>query len=168
MNPTLFNIREMPVPQEPHTQMLQEYADCHSRTVYIIDREVPFPDGEIITSRTDLNGIITHANEAFVLMSGWRREEIIGQPHSILRHPFMPKVAFADLWNTIQQGRKWYGYVKNLRKDGAYYWVYATVIPNIRQGKIQGYTSVRRRAPTDKIAEMSEMYQSLKMQERKE
>ena len=116
--------------------------------------------------RRHLNGIITHANEAFVTMSAWSREELIGQPHSILRHPDMPKAAFADLWHTVSKGEKWHGYVKNLRKDGRYYWVYATVIPNIRNGKIEGYTSVRRRASAAMVAEISDYYQQLCAQER--
>ena len=67
-------------------------------------RKSNFPTANLITSRTDLNGIITHANEAFVTMSAWSREELIGQPHSILRHPDMPKAAFADLWHTVSKG----------------------------------------------------------------
>ena len=78
----------------------------------------------------------------------------------------MPKAAFADLWHTVSKGEKWHGYVKNLRKDGRYYWVYATVIPNIRNGKIEGYTSVRRRASSEMVKEISDYYQQLCAQER--
>lgn len=132
----------------------------------VLNEEVEFPDGKLITSRTDLNGIITHANHAFVHMSAWNRDEIIGRPHSILRHPDMPKAAFADLWHKVSNGEKWHGYVKNLRKDGRYYWVYATVIPNIRKGEIQGYTSVRRRASAEKIREISKLYREMRESER--
>jgi aerotaxis receptor len=97
-----------------------------------VDEEVPYPDGRLIVSRTDLDGIITHANRSFIEMSGYSEEELIGAPHSILRHPDMPKAAFQDLWDTVQSGKIWQGYVKNLRKDGCYYWVKATVIPNVR------------------------------------
>lgn len=159
MNPHIF----IGNPSQAFSRSNRHTANDQS---YILDEEVEFPDGKLITSHTDLNGIITHANEAFVTMSAWSREELIGQPHSILRHPDMPKAAFADLWHTVSKGEKWHGYVKNLRKDGRYYWVYATVIPNIRNGKIEGYTSVRRRASAAMVAEISDYYQQLCAQER--
>lgn len=134
------------------------YTDGTSRLVYATDIEVPFPDGHLIVSRTDLGGIITHANDAFVLMSGYDRAELIGAPHHILRHPDMPKVAFKGLWDDIEAGKKWHGYVKNLRKDGAYYWVYATAVPNVRNGQIVGYTSVRRKPSRTRINELIPLY----------
>lgn len=145
-------------PEQFVREMVLNYYNDRPRTVYVTDVETNYPDGCLITSRTDLNGIITHANEAFVTLSGWAREEIIGQPHAILRHPDMPDAAFADLWTTVQRGEKWNGYVKNLRKDGGFYWVYATVIPNIRHGQIVGYTSVRRKPAREKIAEIEHLY----------
>ncbi|MCP4595795.1 PAS domain-containing protein [Neptuniibacter sp.] len=138
------------------------YFDGSSRTAIIHDREVPYPEGKLIVSRTDTKGIITHANQAFVDMSGYTQEELIGQNHYILRHPDMPAVAFAGLWETLEAGNKWHGYVKNLRKDGAYYWVKATVIPNIRNGEVVGYTSVRRKPSRSKIAESEALYATLK------
>lgn len=137
------------------------YFDGTSRVANVVDREVPYPDGKLIVSRTDPQGIITHANQAFVDMSGYTREELIGVNHYILRHPDMPAVAFAGLWETIEAGKKWHGYVKNLRKDGSYYWVKATVIPNIRNGKLVGYTSVRRKPSRSKIKESEELYATL-------
>ena len=137
------------------------YFDGTSRVATVVDREVPYPDGKLIVSRTDPKGIITHANQAFVDMSGYTREELIGVNHYILRHPDMPAVAFAGLWETIEAGKKWHGYVKNLRKDGSYYWVKATVIPNIRNGKLVGYTSVRRKPSRSKIKESEELYATL-------
>jgi len=137
------------------------YFDGTSRVATVVDREVPYPDGKLIVSRTDPKGIITHANQAFVDMSGYTREELIGVNHYILRHPDMPAVAFAGLWETIEGGKKWHGYVKNLRKDGSYYWVKATVIPNIRNGKLVGYTSVRRKPSRSKIKESEELYATL-------
>ncbi|MBL0125664.1 MAG: PAS domain-containing protein [Betaproteobacteria bacterium] len=138
-----------------------KYFDGSSRHVVIVDHEVPYPEGRLIVSRTDTVGIITHFNQSFVEMSGYTGEEILGAPHHILRHPDMPPAAFKDLWDTIQQGKKWHGYVKNLRKDGAYYWVYATVIPNVRHGKIVGYTSVRRKPSRTKIKEVEILYPTL-------
>ena len=138
------------------------YRDGSHRTVYVVDREVPFPEGSLIVSRTDPEGIITHANQAFVDMSGYAEQELIGEQHCILRHPDMPAVAFKDLWDTMAKGEKWHGYVKNLRKDGAYYWVYATVVPNRRQGKVVGFTSVRRKPSRAKIAAAEALYRTLK------
>lgn len=120
------------------------YADGTSRRVYVTSIETPYPHGKLIVSRTNTAGIITQCNQSFVDMSGYAMDELIGQPHSILRHPAMPAAAFRDLWDTVQAGRQWHGYVRNLRKDGGHYWVYAAVVPNIRDGNIAGYTSVRR------------------------
>ncbi|CAN5128686.1 hypothetical protein BH10PSE16_BH10PSE16_36090 [soil metagenome] len=142
------------------------YTDGSSRTVFATEVEVPFPEGRLIVSRTDLDGILTHANDAFIELSGWVREDLIGTPHHILRHPDMPKVAFKDLWETVAAGKKWHGYVKNLRKDGSYYWVYATAVPNIRNGKIAGYTSVRRKPSRTRIEELIPVYRQWLEQEK--
>ena len=134
------------------------YHDGTMREVFVTNEEVPFPDGKLIVSRTDLAGVITHCNQSFIDMSGYTHDELIGRPHHILRHPEMPAAAFQDLWDTIQQSKQWHGYVKNLRKDGRYYWVYATVIPNIRDGVITGYTSVRRKPSRARIQECIKLY----------
>ena len=144
-----------------HQEAQLQNHDGTQRTVYYNDTETPYPEGRLIVSSTDLNGIILHVNPSFVSMSGYEESELIGQPHAILRHPEMPAAAFKDMWETIQAGNRWQGYVKNLRKDGAYYWVLASVIPNIRAGKIQGYTSVRRKPSREKIAESIALYASL-------
>ncbi len=154
------------LPDQAHRRVLRTDFYGHECAVYCTDTETPFPDGCLAVSRTDLNGIITHANEAFITLSGWSREELVGSAHNILRHPDMPAITFADMWETLQAGRKWHGYVKNLRKDGGYYWVYATVIPNIRHGQIQGYTSVRRKPARAKVAEHSEFYAQILRWER--
>lgn len=143
------------------------YHDGSSRVVYCTDVETPFPDGCLIVSRTDLSGLITHANNAFVRMSGYATAELMGAPHHILRHPDMPAAAFADLWNTVTGGNKWHGYVKNLRKDGSFYWVYATVIPNVRNGVTVSYTSVRRKPSRSKVAAMSALYADMLREEGK-
>jgi aerotaxis receptor len=137
------------------------YADGFRRRIFAVDREVPFPEGRLIVSSTDPAGIITHANESFVAMSGFSLDELMGEQHYILRHPDMPPAAFKGLWDTISQGQKWHGYVKNLRKDGAYYWVHAAVVPNIRNGRIVGYTSVRRKPSRSKVAECAALYPTL-------
>lgn len=137
------------------------YFDGSSRKIYVTEKETVFPKGSLIVSRTDIDGVITHVNQSFVDMSGYTEEEIIGQPHHLLRHPDMPAAAFADLWKTLKNGDKWHGYVKNLRKDGGYYWVYATAIPNKRKGVVQGYASVRREPSRKKINEAIKLYASM-------
>ena len=92
------------------------YWDGSSRMVYTTSNELPYPDGKLIVSRVNLEGIITHANDAFIDISGYERDELIGAPHHILRHPDMPKAAFKDLWEPVQAGKKWHGYVKNLQR----------------------------------------------------
>jgi PAS domain S-box-containing protein len=139
-------------------EVLLQYHDGTSRRVLVTEIEVPYPEGNLIVSRTDPHGIITHVNQSFVEMSGYCREELIGAPHHLLRHPDMPGAAFADLWSTVQQGKRWQGYVKNLRKDGGYYWVRATVIPNVRGGQVVGYTSVRRKPSRSKVEECARLY----------
>ena len=148
---------------------MREYTlrhhDQRERRVQVTDVEVPYPEGKLIVSRTDPQGIITHANPAFVEMSGYSMDELLGQPHYILRHPDMPAVAFGDLWQTLARGEPWHGYVKNLRKDGAHYWVYATVIANVRGGQVVGYTSVRRKPSPTRVAECVELYARLRAEE---
>lgn len=132
-----------------------------SRKVLYTDIETDYPDGKLIVSTTTPEGIITHANQSFVEMSGYSEKELIGSPHSILRHPDMPPAAFQELWDTLKRGDKWQGFVKNLRKDGGYYWVKAIVIPNIREGKLIAFTSVRRKPSKTKVAECIKLYPTL-------
>ncbi|WP_425511203.1 PAS domain-containing protein [sulfur-oxidizing endosymbiont of Gigantopelta aegis] len=149
------------LPGDQYQEAHLKYHDGQERDVLFTDIETEFPDGCLIVSRTDLNGVITHVNKSFVTMSGFEEDELIGQAHYILRHPEMPPAAFGDLWKTVSNKEKWHGYVKNLRKDGGFYWVYATVIPNIREGKIISYTSVRRKPSAKKVAECIKLYPTL-------
>lgn len=137
------------------------HYDGNTRKILYTDIETPFPDGRLIVSVTDIDGYITHANKAFVYMSGHSKEELIGMPHYVLRHPDMPPVAFKGLWDELASTGRWKGYVKNLRKDGGYYWVYASVIANIRGGQLMGYTSVRRRPSQSHIDECTKLYKTL-------
>ena len=141
------------------------YHDGASRIIYDTGIERPYPDGKLIVSRTDLAGNITHVNDAFVEISGYDIDELIGKPHYILRHPDMPKAAYKDLWSTAEAGQKLHGYVKNLCKDGSHYWVYATVVPNVRRGETVGYTSVRRKPSRSKIADATTQYAQMKQDE---
>ncbi len=109
----------------------------------VTDHERTFPESVQLVSTTDLKGITTYANDAFVEISGFSREELIGKNHNIVRHPDMPPAAFADLWQTIKQGKPWMGIVKNRCKNGDYYWVDAYVTPIYDGGSIVGYQSVR-------------------------
>lgn len=151
----------MPKPNETATEHTLTFFDGQTRTVYDTGVERPYPSGKLIVSRTDLNGIITHANDAFIEISGYERDELIGQPQCILRHPDMPKAAYEDLWATVKSGNKWHGYVKNLCKDGSHYWVYATVVPNVRRGETVGYTSVRRQPSRRQIEEAIAKYATM-------
>ncbi|MDX8410190.1 MAG: PAS domain-containing protein [Mariprofundales bacterium] len=111
----------------------------------ITDQEQPFPEGEFLISKTDLAGTITYANRNFCRIAGFSENELIGQPHNIVRHPDMPEAAFAQLWHDIQNGQEWHGLVKNRCKNGDHYWVLATIMPELdAQGSIVGFISVRR------------------------
>ncbi len=142
------------------------YYDKTSEDREVLDEEVPFPEGKLIVSRTDVEGNITHCNQAFIEMSGFTENELIGRPHYILRHPDMPAAAFGDLWNTINTKTKWSGYVKNLRKDGKFYWVYAVVVANVREGKLVGFASVRRKPSRTKINECIDLYKTMLAEEK--
>ena len=128
--------------------------------------ETEIPKDELIISRTDLNGIITYANETFARISGYEVEELIGKPHNILRHPDMPKRVFKELWEMIKSGKSWSGYVKNLRKDRGYYWVFAEVSGVYKDGKLVEYKSMRSWVPKDKRIEMQYKYDDIRYQDR--
>ena len=117
-----------------------------------IEQEVA--DGAFIVSSTDPQGIITSANEEFVRLSGFTLEELVGQPHNIIRHPDMPAAAFEDLWSTVKAGRPWQGIVKNRCKNGDFYWVDANVTPVTEDGVIAGYISIRSKPTRAQIADM--------------
>jgi len=130
-----------------------------------IDEEYRFSDGLIVSS-TDLKGIITYANRKFCEIAGYTKQELTGKNHNIVRHPDMPKAAFKELWDTIQDGKEWTGIVKNLRKDGKYYWVYSHIAPLFdNDGKITGYTAARRPASQNEIEECIPLYKELLEQE---
>jgi PAS domain S-box-containing protein len=104
-----------------------------------------FDRGDIIVSKTDTKGRITYANAVFCAVSGYTLPELIGAPHSLIRHPDMPRAVFKLLWDTILDGREVFAYVKNLSKSGAYYWVFAHVTPSYaKDGQIIGFHSNRR------------------------
>ncbi len=131
----------------------------------IIDEEHIF-DGRAIISETDTKGIITFANRKFCEIAGYTPAELKGQPHNVIRHPDMPKAAFAQMWETIQSGQSWHGLVKNLRKDGRYYWVDTEVTPVKNEaGEITGYIAARKPASRKNITEIIETYKLMKEKE---
>lgn len=102
-------------------------------------------DDDIIISSTDINGTITFANDKFYDIAEYAPGSLVGKPHSVVRHPDMPKIAFADLWSLIKAGKLWQGYVCNLGRNGRVYWVKATAFPCYKNGKITGFLSVREK-----------------------
>lgn len=116
-------------------------------------RETFFPASELIVSKTDLKGRITYANSLFCKVAGYRESELIGQPHSIIRHPDMPRSVFRLLWDTIEARREIFAFVKNMASNGDHYWVFAHVTPSYNgQGEMIGYHS-NRRVPDRKLLE---------------
>jgi PAS domain S-box-containing protein len=129
-------------------------------------RERTFPEDEIIVSKTDLKGIITYANRTFLNVALYSEEEILGQPHSILRHPDMPRCVFKLLWDTIEQGNEIFAYVKNMAKNGDHYWVFAHVTPTFDSARrIVGYHSSRRKPDQHQVQAIDGLYRKLKQEE---
>jgi PAS domain S-box-containing protein len=130
--------------------------------------ERTFGEDEIIVTKTDQRGILTYANEVFLRISVLDEDEAIGQPHSIIRHPDMPRAVFKLLWDTLKERRELFAYVVNLASDGAHYWVLAHVTPSVDStGKVVGYHSNRRKPEPAAIAAATELYARLRAEERK-
>lgn len=114
-------------------------------SVVPVDEEVHFGEEEFIVSKTDIKGRLTYANEVFCRVSEMKTEEVIGQPHSLIRHPDMPRSIFKLLWDSIEAGSEVFAYVKNMSKTGKFYWVLAHVTPSLDgNGEVNGYHSNRR------------------------
>ena len=120
--------------------------------------EFDYPAEQMLVSMTDTKGIITHCNHAFVAVSGYSYDELIGQNHNMVRHPDMPPEAFKDLWSTVGRGRPWTGIVKNRCKSGDHYWVNANVVPILQNGKPKGYMSVRIKPKREQIQAAEALY----------
>ncbi|QJQ16027.1 methyl-accepting chemotaxis protein [Enterobacter hormaechei] len=128
---------------------------------YVTQNEYPLDDDTTLMSTTDLHSYMTHTNDTFVQVSGFTLQELLGQPHNIVRHPDMPKAAFADMWYTLQKGEPRSGIVKNRRKNGDHYWVRANAVPMVRNGQMTGYMSIRTRATQDEVAAVEPLYKAL-------
>lgn len=128
----------------------------------ITQQEFEFPDNATLMSTTDTESYVTYANAAFMQVSGFSLEEIQGQPHNVVRHPDMPKEAFADMWSTLKGGEPWSALVKNRRKNGDHYWVRANATPVVRNGQPAGYMSVRTQASREEIVAAEALYRDFR------
>jgi len=131
------------------------------------DIETKLGDDDFIVSKTNSKGIITYCNQIFIEMSGYSEQELIGKQHNIIRHPDMPRAAFYLLWQTLQKGEEFFAYVKNLRKDGGFYWVYANITPSLSKNSEHAYYSVRRKPSQQKIDLVSTVYAEMLAEEKR-
>jgi len=130
------------------------------------NNEKRFNEDELLVTKTNLKGIITYANQAFINIIGLSEEELMGKPHNIIRHPDMPKIIFKLLWETLKANTEINAYVKNLCADGSYYWVMANVTPSYLNGSVVGYHSARRAPKKESISIIEPLYKKLLSAER--
>jgi PAS domain S-box-containing protein len=124
-----------------------------------LNKEIVMQEGDLIVSKTDIKGRITYGNRAFNEYSGFSENELLGVQHNIVRHPDMPRAVFKLLWDKIQTGQEVFAFVKNIRKDGAYYWVFANITPSYDvQNNLLGYFSVRRKPSVKAIQHIQPLY----------
>lgn len=128
----------------------------------VINNELILDDKSFLVSQTDEKGIIKFANDEFCQYSEYSLEELVGNPHSMVRHKDMPKDAFKDLWQTVQAGERWRGFVKNRTKSNKYYWVFATVFPFSSSDGSKGYISCRRRPSREEVEKYTLIYEQMK------
>lgn len=125
----------------------------------ITKQEKVMSENDFIVSKTDTKGFITYCNQIFIDMSGYTKEELIGSNHNLIRHPDMPAVAFSLAWDLIKKGEEFFGFVKNLKKDGGYYWVFAYITADYdSRGNIVGYSSFRRKPSKAAIDAIAPVY----------
>ena len=136
-----------------------------------LNEEVTFEDlgmiGKPLITKTDLHGKITFVNRNYTILTSYSKDELIGKPHSIVRHPDMPAVAFKEMWDTIDADKVWQGYVKNLRGDGKYYWVVVRIEPIYENGEKVGYIALRKEPELEEIKRKERDYAELKKRESK-
>jgi len=137
---------------------LQTGLNIVRQNLPVTQKEYVIPDGETLMSITDKESHIQYCNASFIEISGYTREELMQQPHNLIRHPDMPPAAFEDMWKTLKGGDAWTGLVKNRRKNGDHYWVRANATPVKRDGVVVGYASVRTKAQADEISATAELY----------
>jgi len=129
--------------------------------------EIRMKEEDFIVSKTDAKGKITYCNEIFIRFSGYEEEELIDQPHNMIRHPDMPRAVYRFMWETLQKKQEFFGIVKNLCKNGAYYWTFANVTPSYDDGQLIGYYSVRRQPSRQIIDLLTPVYQQMVTEEAK-
>lgn len=128
--------------------------------------ECPFGEEELIVTKTNLKGHITYANDVFLRLSKYPPKQVIGAPHSLIRHPDMPRCIFKLLWDTIEAKKEIFAYVVNLAADGDHYWVFAHVTPTLdAQQNILGYHSNRRKPNAGQVSQMKALYAELSREE---
>jgi PAS domain S-box-containing protein len=145
-------------PLERLGPLVQQSTYCNSSRFTAVESEYVLTDEDILISATDTKGIITFANNKFYEIAEYESGELVGRPHNLIRHPDMPKTAFADLWAIIQDGKVWQGYVKNRSRTGRGYWVKANVFPCFEKGKIVGYISIRTKPERARVDRAIEAY----------
>ncbi|EPE83949.1 PAS domain S-box protein [Leptospira noguchii str. 1993005606] len=128
----------------------------------ITNQEITVPINSVLISRTDTKGKISYVSQDFANISGFSEEEMLGEPHNLIRHPDVPSEIFREMWETIKNGNPWSGIIKNRAKSGDYYWVDATVTPVMSEGVISGYMSVRKKATQDQIQRAEVLFYQLK------
>ncbi|NQY22767.1 MAG: PAS domain-containing protein [Campylobacteraceae bacterium] len=131
-----------------------------------MNKEIKLSKNTMIVSETNSKGHIIYANSDFCKISGFTKEELIGKPHSMVRHEDMPRAAFKDLWKTVQKGKTWKGIVKNLCKNGDYYWVNATAYPVEKSNGKHRFISVRIKPTSKEIENAQKMYKKLLKEEK--
>jgi PAS domain S-box-containing protein len=127
-----------------------------------LNEEIPYSEGRVLISQTDLDGNITFVNRKLCEISGYQVNELMGQPHNILRHPEMPKTLFAKMWENINSGQAWNGIIKNLAKDGRFFWTDIEILPaKDNADKITGFIAVMKPASPKDIQESQDLYQKM-------
>lgn len=138
------------------------------RNIIPTDQERVMRDDDFIVSKTDPTGRIIYCNRIFIEFAGFTEQELLHQQHNIVRHPDMPRAVFDLLWKTIKSGNEFLGYIKNINKDGSFYWVFANVTPSKHNGnELLGYYSVRRKPNPAKVREISAVYREMLQEEKR-
>jgi PAS domain S-box-containing protein len=153
---------------EPEFQPACGQIPIVERKILPTDREIVLHENDFIVSKTDKLGKITYCNSIFIKISGYSEAELLGKNHNILRHPDMPSSLYYLLWNTINSGEEFFGYIKNLCKDGSFYWVFANISPRYdpNTGEKIGYFSVRRKPDANKLNYIENIYCQMSAAER--
>jgi len=139
-----------------------------SQKIQPTQHELVMRENDFIVSKTDLKGRITYCNRIFIEFSGYTESELLGTQHNIVRHPDMPRGVFKFLWDTIAQKNECFAYVKNMSRDGSFYWVFANITTDLdAQGNTKGYFSVRRKASAAGVAVMTDLYKLMLEEERR-